>query len=88
MANSARIAHGVARALTRLFVAAVRVLGLIAAVKQLLVVPHPDSVELVFSGFLLAGAQVSEGLILGFIDRLMGPHGTAEHVEADRAREP
>lgn len=62
----------VARAGTLLITWATKIVGLVSATDQLLLHgDHPSSVALAVSAFMMAGAQVSEGLILAFIDRLM-----------------
>lgn len=75
MAALTRIGLGISRTLTRLFILAQRVLGLVGTADQLLLhADHPQPVALVVSGCLLAGAQATETVILSAIDRLVGEH--------------
>lgn len=60
-----------ARVTTLLITYAIKLVGLAAAFDQLLLKPHTDSISLVVAAFMMAGAQVSEGLVLAAIDRLM-----------------
>lgn len=72
MAALARIGLEVSRALTRLFILAQRVLGLIGTADQLLLhADHPNPIALVVSGCLLAGAQATETVALAVLNRLL-----------------
>lgn len=61
-------------AATNLLTLAVKLIGLASAFNQLLLQPHPQSVALAVSAFMVGGAQLSETLILAVLDRLLGEH--------------
>lgn len=61
-----------AQAFTLLLTNVIKIVGLIAACDQLLIKDHPTSLALGLSAFMIAGGQLSEGLVLSLIDRLMG----------------
>ena len=60
------------QALTLLITSAIKVVGLASAFNQLLLSEHPTPLALAVSAFMMAGAQLSEGLLLTMLDRLMG----------------
>ena len=78
----AKIGH----ALTLLVTYAIKLVGLASAFNQLLIQAHPTSLALAVSAFMMAGAQLSEGLILALLDRLVGTEATAHHPEHDGHR--
>jgi hypothetical protein len=65
-----------ARAFTLLLTSVIKLVGLASAFNQLLLQGDAKPLSLVVAAFMMSGAQVSEGLILSFIDRLMAgdPH--------------
>lgn len=66
------IAGRFARAVTLLITWVTKITGLASASNQLFLHgDHPSSIALAVSAFMMAGAQVSEGLILAAIDRLL-----------------
>jgi hypothetical protein len=60
-----------AQCFTLLFTNVVKIVGLIFAIEQLLK-DQPTPATLAFAAFMIAGGQVSEGLILTLLDRLLG----------------
>lgn len=62
----------IGHAATSLLTLAIKLVGLASATNQLLLQPHPASVPLAVSAFLVGGAQISEDLILRVLDRIMG----------------
>lgn len=71
----AKIGH----ALTLLVTFAIKLVGLASAFNQLLIQDHPTSLALAVSAFMMAGAQLSEGLILSLLDRLVGGENVRHH---------
>lgn len=61
----------IARTLTLSVTYAIKLVGLAAAFNQLLLQKDPHAFPLAIAAFMMAGAQVSEGLVLSFLDRLM-----------------
>lgn len=61
----------IARAVTLLITWAIKLVGLAAAVKELLLTGTPQALPLAVSAFMMAGAQFSEGLVLALLDRLV-----------------
>lgn len=79
----------VARAGTLLITWATKIVGLVSATNQLLLHgDHPSSVALAVSAFMIGGAQVSEGLILGIIDRVMANSRPEPHKPDDERASP
>ena len=76
--SSAKIGHAVALLITW----SIKLVGLASAFNQLLIQPHPTSLALAVSAFMMAGAQLSEGLVVTLLDRLMGGE-SAHHPERD-----
>jgi hypothetical protein len=62
----------IGQVLTVLTTGAIKLVGLASAFNQLLLTEHPTSLALAVSAFMMAGAQLSEGLILTALDRLLG----------------
>lgn len=60
-----------ARALTLLTTYAIKLVGLASAFNQLLLLDNPKALPLATAAFMMAGAQLSEGLVLAVLDRLM-----------------
>ncbi len=54
----------------------IKLVGLASAFNQLLIQEHATPLALAVSAFMMAGAQLSEGLVISLLDRLMG--GSAE----------
>ena len=71
----ARFGH----ALTLTVTFAIKLVGLASAFNQLLIQQHPTSLALAVSAFMMAGAQLSEGLILTLLDRLVGGESVRHH---------
>jgi L-asparaginase II len=67
-----RSAVKIGQVLTVLTTGAIKIVGLASAFNQLLLSKHPTSLALAVSAFMMAGAQLSEGLILTALDRLVG----------------
>lgn len=87
MRASEQTAGRFARAVTLLITWITKIVGLISASQQLFLHgDHPSSIALAVSAFMMAGAQVSEGLILAAIDRLLSTGDSPEDV--DRRRKP
>lgn len=61
-------AEGLSRLLTVLLTNATKIAGLYVGVRAA-VAPTPNAVVLAFSAFLIAGGQLSEGALLGVIER-------------------
>lgn len=73
------IAGRFARAVTLLITWVTKLTGLVSASDQLFLHgDHPSSIALAVSAFMMAGAQVSEGLILAAIDRLISAGESGE----------
>jgi hypothetical protein len=72
----------IGQVLTVLTTGAIKLVGLASAFNQLLLTEHPTSLALAVSAFMMAGAQLSEGLILTALDRLVG-NGADRHGERD-----
>lgn len=51
---------------------ATKIVGLVLAVNEMLIRPETNSVRLAVTALLVAGAQVSEGVLLSIIDRFSG----------------
>lgn len=71
MNRSEPIAGRFARVVTLLITYAIKLVGLASAFNQLLLHNDPHALPLGVSAFMMAGAQLSEGLILSAIDKLM-----------------
>lgn len=83
MRSSEPIVGRFARAVTLLITWVIKIVGLLSASNQLFLHGNqPSSIALGVSAFMMAGAQVSEGLVLAAIDRLTG-----EGAQPDRRRE-
>lgn len=67
-----RSAAKIGQAVTLLITYVIKIVGLASAFNQLLLTDHPTSLALAVSAFMMAGAQLSEGLILTLLDRLVG----------------
>lgn len=67
-----RSSHKTGQVLTVLTTGAIKLVGLASAFNQLLLSDHSTSLALAVSAFMMAGAQLSEGLILTALDRLLG----------------
>lgn len=68
-----RTRHGtLGDGLSRLLTGAIKLAGLIIAVDQIFVTPHPQLAALGLSGFMMAGAQFSERGLTMLLDRLFG----------------
>lgn len=52
-----------------------KIVGLVLAVNEMLIRPETNSVRLAVCALLVAGAQVSETVLLSIIDRLTGKAG-------------
>lgn len=61
-----------AQGFTQLLTNTIKIAGLVSAIDQLLLKDHPTPLALGVSAFMIAGGQLSEGLILTLIDRLVG----------------
>lgn len=72
MSSQPQPSRRAAQAFALLLTNAIKIVGLIAAFDQLLIKDHPTSLALGLSAFMIAGGQLSEGLILSVIDRMMG----------------
>jgi len=70
-----RFAIKIGQALTVLTTGAIKIVGLASAFNQLLLTEHPTPLALAVSAFMMAGAQLSEGLILTALGRLLGDDG-------------
>ena len=49
----------------------IKLAGLYVGVKAA-VAPRPEAIVLAFAGFMITGGQISEGIVLGIIDRFFG----------------
>jgi hypothetical protein len=69
----------IGQAVTQLITWGIKLAGAVSATDQLLLhADHPSSVALITSGFMMAGAQFSEGLILNLLEKLMAVGGSPE----------
>lgn len=70
-----RSAATIGQLLTFLITFLIKIVGLASAFNQLLIQQQPTSLALWVSAFMMAGAQVSESLILILLERLAKPDG-------------
>lgn len=73
MNGQARIAR-LLQPFTLLLTYATKLVGLASAFNQLLLQKDPRPLPLAVAAFMMAGAQLSEGLVLAFLDRMMMSH--------------
>lgn len=51
--------------------------------------PHPSAIVLAFSGFLITGGQISETMVLGFLERFFAVDRTAlEDKQGTKLKQP
>lgn len=64
--------HRLGRTLTIALTTVIKLVGLAAAFKELFLDQQPQPVALALSAFMMAGAQLSEEVLLGLLDKLLG----------------
>lgn len=78
--------HRIGRTLTVATTSIIKLVGLAAAFKELFIDAQPQPIALALSAFMMAGAQLSEEVILSLLERLLGfgPQKTQNVPAADR----
>lgn len=73
----------VGRVLTLLVTNAIKITGVWIGLKAA-TAARPDAVVLAYSAFMMAGAQLSENVVLGVVDRVLGKPVSREEEAKER----